>query len=354
MKILRVIAAAYLIGTCFLIAHGARAQGGSEAMNKPGAHLVLLLDVAEARAYWVSSMRDEIRHRLRLARIPFREIALADNALRVRLARPENTDAALKALADLAPADPSGNFEALPSVERGAQENQENDVVVAQGEGGNITIMPTEVGLERRASLALDETVAIANRRLEGMGITASAVRRGRDQIYVHAPSLQDTAQLKGLLTNSAQLTFHEVHPVMRAEQARQGRMPVGYKIYSGPAGELLLRELPVIRGNDLADAYAVLDQRTGEPVVGFRFNTVGALAFARFTAASIGRPFAIVLGDVVLSAPVIREAILDGAGQVSGNFTVEDVQQLAVLFRAGAMPAKLAVVEERIVPAGR
>jgi SecD/SecF fusion protein len=186
------------------------------------------------------------------------------------------------------------------------------------------------------------------------MGITASAVRRGRDQIYVHAPGLQDTAQLKELLTNSAQLTFHGVHPVMSAERARQGRMPVGYKIYSGPAGELLLREIPVIRGNDLADAYASLDQRTGDPVIGFRFNTVGAHAFARFTAASIGRPFAIVLDDVVLSAPVIREAILGGAGQVGGNFKAGDVQQLAVLLRTGAMPAKLAVVEERIVPPDR
>jgi SecD/SecF fusion protein len=350
MKILRLIAAAYLIGACVLIAHGARAQDGSEAMNKPGAHLVLLLDVAEAHAYWVSSMQDGIRHRLRLARIPFR-VALADNALQVRLSKPENTDAALKALADLAPATPSGDIEEPSTFERGSQES---DVVIAKGESGNVTITPTEAGLERRASMALDETVAIASRRLEGMGISASAARRGRDQIYVHAPGLQDTAQLKELLTNSAQLTFHEVHPVIRAEQARQGRMPAGYKIYSGPGGELLLRELPVIRGNDLADAYAVLDQRTGEPVIGFRFNTVGALTFAKFTATSIGRPFAIVLGDVVLSAPVIREAILDGAGQVSGNFTVEDVQQLAVLFRAGAMPAKLTVMEERTVPSDR
>jgi SecD/SecF fusion protein len=299
----------------------------------------------------VSSMRDEIRHRLRLARIPFREIARADSALQVRLGRPENTDAALKVLADLAPAAPSGDIEGAPDVVRGAQDS---DVVIAQGEGGDITITPTGAGLERRASVALDEAVVIANRRLEGMGITASATRRGRDQIHVHAPRLQDTAQLKDLLTNSAQLTFHAVHPVIRAEQARQRRMPVGYKIYSGPGGELLLRELPVIRGSDLADAYAVLDQRTGEPVIGFRFNTVGAHAFARFTAASIGQPFAIVLGDVVLSAPVIREAILDGAGQVSGNFTAEDVQQLAVLFRVGAMPAKLVVMEERIVPSDR
>ena len=349
MRILRLIAAASLIGASALIVGEARAQGGSEAMSKPGAHLVLLLDAAEVRAHWLNSMRDEIRRRLREAKVGFGGLAVADNVVRVRLAKPEDADAALKALADLAPAAPGGILERVLGLMRGSATS---DVAVAKGEGGNITITPTEAGLERRTNAALDNAVVIAGRRLEGMGVAATAVRQGRDQIYVHAPALQDTSALKELLTKPARLGFHEV---ISAEEARQGRVPAGFKSYSAPPGEsLLLREIPVVRGNDLADAQAAFDQRTNEPVITFRFNNAGARAFARYTAENVGRPFAIVLDDVVLSSPVIREPILGGSGQVSGNFTVEAAKQLAVQLRAGALPAKLAVVEERVVPSGR
>ena len=152
------------------------------------------------------------------------------------------------------------------------------------------------------------------------------------------------------------ELGFHEVHASLRAEEARQGRVPVGFKIYpvrEQPHSELL-REAPVVGGNDLVDAQATFDQRTSEPAVAFRFNSAGARTFGRFTTENIGRPFAIVLDDVVLSAPVIREPILGGAGQLSGNFTAEDAKQLAVQLRSGALPAKLLVVEERVVPSSR
>ena len=347
MRILRLIAAASLISAP-LMADGARAQG-SEVMSKPGAHLVLLLDAAEVRASWLSSMRDDIRGRLREAKVGFGGLAVADNMVQVRLAKPEDANAALKALVDLAPAAPGGILERVLGLIRGSATS---DVAVAKGEGGTITITPTEAGLERRTNAALDNAVVIAGRRLDGMGVAATAVRQGRDQIYVHAPALQETLALKDLLTKPARLGFHEV---ISAGEARQGRVPAGFKSYSAPPGEpLLLREIPVVRGNDLADAQAAFDQRTNEPVITFRFNNAGARAFARYTTENVGRPFAIVLDEVVLSVPVIREPILGGSGQVSGNFTVEAAKQLAVQLRAGALPAKLAVVEERVVPAGR
>jgi SecD/SecF fusion protein len=349
MRILRLIAAGSLICTSALIVDGARAQGGSQAMSKPGAHLVLLLDAAEVRTHWLSSMRDEIRSRLREAKVGFGGLAVADNVVRVRLAKPEDADAAMKALADLAPAAPGGILERALGLMRGSATS---DVAVAKGEDRNITITPTEAGLERRMNVALDKAFVIVGRRLEGMGVAATAVRQGRDRIHVHAPALQDTLALKDLLTKPARLGFHEV---ISAEEARQGRVPVGFKSYSAPPGDpLLLREIPVVRGNDLVDAQATFDQRTNEPVIAFRFNNVGARAFARYTAENIGRPFAIVLDDVVLSSPVIREPILGGSGQVSGNFTVEAAKQLAVQLRAGTLPAKLVVVEERAVPPSR
>jgi protein-export membrane protein SecD len=307
---------------------------------------VLLLDAAEVRTHRLSSMRDEICSRLREAKVSLGGLAVADNVVRVRLAKPEDADAALKALADLAPAAPGG---AGPRLHAGFGTS---DVTVAKDEGGNITITPTEAGLERRTNAALDNAVVIAGRRLDGMGVAATAVRQGRDRIHVHAPALQETSALKELLTKPARLGFHEA---ISAEEARQGRVPVGFKSYSAPPGEpLVLREIPVVRGNYLADAQTAFDQRTNEPIITFRFNNSGARAFARYTAENVGLPFAIVLDDVVLSSPVIREPILGGSGQVSGNFTVEAAKQLAVQLRAGALPAKLAVVEERVVPVGR
>jgi preprotein translocase subunit SecD len=350
MLLLRSTVAVTLVCTLALAPHALRAQGATEAMSKPGAHLVLALDMAEVRASWLGALREEMRNRLRDASIGHGRPTLTNGAVEVRLARPEDADRALKALADLAPAAPGGAVERLLALVRGAG----SDVALNKTADGSITLTPTEAGLARRTSAALDDAVAIAGRRLEGMGIAASAARRGNDQIYVHAPDARDTAALKEFLTRSARLAFHEVHPTMSAEQARRGSVPAGYRIYPAPPDELLVRATPLMRGSDLVEAQAALDQRTHEPVITFRFSAAGARTFARVTRESVGRAIAIVLDDVVLSAPVIREPILGGSGQVSGNFTAAEAQQLAVLLRAGSLPATLSVVEERMVPASR
>src|SRR5690606_10310470 len=148
-------------------------------------------------------------------------------------------------------------------------------------------------------------------------------------------------------------LSFHEVHPSISGFEAQGSRPPPGYRIY--PAAEQvgfssLLRETPVVRGDQLVDAQPGFDQRTTQPIITFRFNQSGARTFGRFTQEHVGRPFAIVLDDKVLSAPVIQEPILGGSGQISGNFTVESANNLAIQLRSGALPAKLTIVEERTV----
>ena len=182
----------------------------------------------------------------------------------------------------------------------------------------------------------------------------ASVVRQGRDRVLVQFPGIQDTTQLKALIGKTARLSFHEVHATMSAEEARQTRMPPGFKVYASvdkdDAGPHLLRETPVVRGDELVDAQPAFDQRTNEPIITFRFNNSGARKFGTFTKEHVNRPFAIVLDDQVISAPVIREPILGGSGQISGNFTVETANQLAIQLRSGALPAKLTIVEERTV----
>ena len=125
--------------------------------------------------------------------------------------------------------------------------------------------------------------------------------------------------------------------------------MPPQTEIVQDQKGTAYLVEQRVsMSGDTLIDAQAGFDQRTNEPIVSFRFNTVGAREFARMTGEKVGMPMAVVLDGVVLAAPIIREPILGGSGQISGNFTVESANDLAMLLRSGALPAPLTIIEER------
>ncbi|MGE3146057.1 MAG: protein translocase subunit SecD, partial [Pseudorhodoplanes sp.] len=139
--------------------------------------------------------------------------------------------------------------------------------------------------------------------------------------------------------------------------QPDPARVPPDSELLYGSAAEnkqpYLIEKRVVVSGEDLTDAQPGFDQRTSEPIVTFRFNNNGARRFAQATQENVGRPFAIVLDNEVISAPVIREPILGGSGQISGNFTVESANTLAILLRAGALPAPLTIIEERTVGPG-
>ena len=183
--------------------------------------------------------------------------------------------------------------------------------------------------MQHRVSNAASAAIETVNRRVNAMGTAESTVvRQGNDRILVQFPGLQDTKQLKDLIGQTAKLTFHSVHPTVSAEEAKQTRVPIGYKVYPAVEGEAqrsyVLQESPVVSGEDLVDAQPGFDSRTNEPIISFRFNQAGARKFGNFTKDNVGVPFAIVLDSKVLSAPVIREPILGGSGQISGNFTVD------------------------------
>jgi preprotein translocase subunit SecD len=146
------------------------------------------------------------------------------------------------------------------------------------------------------------------------------------------------------------------VHPTVTADEARVTRPPAGYRIFEAAESErnyqsaYVLQEVPVVQGDDLVDAQPAFDSQTNAPIITFRFNQSGARKFGNFSKTHVGEPFAIVLDDQVISAPVIRDAILSGSGQISGNFTVESANNLAIQLRSGALPARLTIVEERTV----
>jgi SecD/SecF fusion protein len=319
-----------------------------------GAHLLLAMDQDEIRKDWLSNLRESARKSLRDAKIGFSGIGIQGTALQIKLAKPEDKEAALKELRKLV--QPIGNAILGQSG---------SDIAITEdADPATLTIKPTDQGLKERIASAAASSIEVVNRRINNLGTSESTiVRQGTDRILIQFPGLQDTTELKRLLGETAKLSFHDVHPSQSAEDAKLTAVPPGYKIYPGDkdeGGEFLLREEPVVKGEDLVDAQPGFDSRNNEPVINFRFNQSGARKFGAFTKDNVGRPFAIVLDngtkpdntrDVhVLSAPVIRDAILGGSGQISGNFTVESTTRLAVQLRSGALPTRLTIVEERTV----
>lgn len=309
-----------------------------------GAHLLLAMDTNELRKDWLQTLRDDARKQLREARVGFSGLGIVGSAVQVRIAKPEDVDKAYDALKKLA--QPIGNMILGTSAD---------DIVVEKTGPDVITIRPTTEGMQHRITSAASAAIETVNRRVNAMGTAESTVvRQGSDRILVQFPGLKDTKQLKELIGQTAKLTFHSVHPSMTPEEATQTRVPLGYKVYPAVEGETarsyLLQETPVVSGEDLVDAQPGFDQQTNEPIISFRFNQSGARKFGSFTKDHVGVPFAIVLDNKVLSAPVIREPILGGSGQISGNFNVESANTLAVQLRSGALPTKLTIVEERTV----
>ena len=314
-----------------------------------GAHLLLAIDQKDIRHDWLTNLREDARRSLRDAKIGFSAIGISGDALQVRLVKPEDTDAAYEALRKLV--QPIGN-QILGTTG--------DDIEVRRGsEPGVILVQPTSFGMRERLIHATSASIETINRRVNAMGTAESeVVQQGRDRILVQYPGLSDTQQLKDLIGQTAKLSFHAVHPTVTAEEAQTTRPPVGYRIYQsgereddiGYQAAYVLQEVPIVQGDDLVDAQPAFDSQTNAPIITFRFNQSGARKFGNFTKTHVGEPFAIVLDDKVISAPVIREAILGGSGQISGNFSVDSANNLAIQLRSGALPAKLTIVEERTV----
>jgi preprotein translocase subunit SecD len=220
---------------------------------------------------------------------------------------------------------------------------------------GTVTLTPTEPAIVERVRQAVDQSIQIIERRVNELGLVEPTIQReGVDRILVQVPGLQDPSRLKEILGKTAKLDFRMVDLSMTPEQAEQSH-PADAEILDGeqPGQKWLIEKRVLVSGADLTDAQPGFDQRTNEPIVSFRFNSTGARKFAEATQANVGKPFAIVLDNKVISAPVIREPILGGSGQISGNFTVQQANDLAILLRAGALPAPLTIVEERTVGPG-
>ncbi|MCU0831047.1 MAG: protein translocase subunit SecDF [Rhizobiaceae bacterium] len=313
-----------------------------------GSHLLLQVDRESLVEDRLATLRDDARNALRGEQIGYTDLAIrGERDVVLTLRDPAEEQAMRDALADLIAPVTGGLF--------GAGAVTEVELTVENGT--DVTLGLTEEGITNRLSSAVTQSIEVINRRVNELGTTEPTIQRqGTDRILVQVPGLDDPQRLKDILGKTAKLTFQFVDRTMPVEEALTGRPPAGTAVlYSNddPPVAYIIENRVIVSGENLSDAQAGYDQRTSEPIVSFRFDTKGAQRFGQATQQGVGREFAIVLDNEVISAPVIREPILGGSGQISGNFTVESANDLAVLLRAGALPADLTIIEERTVGPG-
>jgi protein-export membrane protein SecD len=218
----------------------------------------------------------------------------------------------------------------------------------------------SQAATETRRRQAVEQSIEIIRRRIDETGTKEPTIQReGQDRILVQLPGVDNPEHVKALLGRTAKLTFQLVDQSVTVEDARRGRLPPGDEILpavdegrgrGGGAGAYVVRKRVMVGGDTLTDAQATF--QNNEPVVSFKFDSVGGKKFGDATRENVGKPFAIVLDNKVISAPVIREPILGGSGIISGSFTVQSASDLALLLRAGALPAPISILEERTVGA--
>ncbi len=305
-----------------------------------GAHLlaeVKLADVYKQRmdAFWPDA-RDALKE-VRDATGPVKRKPSPDGTLRITLTNPEGMPAALAKLQGL-----TANVVSLTGA------GQKDMDIVA--DGGDIVIALSDAEKAATDTRTMQQSLEIIRRRVDAAGTREPSIQRqGADRILIEVPGIGSAEELKAIIGTTAKLTFNTVIGQGSDKAANPG---VGNLLLPASDQQGLyytVEEAPVVTGDDLVDAQPSFDQN-GRPAVSFRFDTSGARKFGEYTGAHVGEPFAIVLDKQVISAPTIQTAITGGSGIITGNFTVEGSTNLAVLLRAGALPAEMTFLEERTV----
>jgi preprotein translocase subunit SecD len=311
-----------------------------------GSYLLLEVDSNYVKKEKLDQIRDDARRVLRDAKIGYTGLNARNDAVEVRISRDTDLPTALSKLRELS--QPLGGL--LGS-------SGQRSLEVSDAGGGLIRLTVPQAAITERIRQTIEQSIQIVERRVNQLGTVEPVIQRqGTDRILVQVPGLQDPTRLKELLGKTAKMEFRMVDTSVSPDQAQQGRVPPDSEVLmsaSTPKVPYVIKKQVLVSGGDLTDAQPGFDQRTGEPIVSFRFNTSGARKFAQATTENVGQPFAIVLDNEVISAPVIREPITGGQGQISGSFTVQAANDLAILLRAGALPAPLTVIEERTVGPG-
>jgi preprotein translocase subunit SecD len=305
-----------------------------------GSYLLLEVDTAALRKEKATNLLEDVRKILRDEQIQYASLVQTPNGVTLRVTDGAKVATAYNLLGKLVQLTKSGN----------------PDLRVSREDDQRLSLTFSEPALAEQASGAVDQSIEIIRRRVDELGTREPSItRQGTNRIVLQAPGESDPEKLKAVIGQTAKLTFQMVDTSVSLAEAQAGRLPPGSEILPSTDGYspfYVVRRRVDVSGDMLTTANQTNDQQTGEVQVFFRFNSQGARRFSDITAKNIGKPFAIILDGKVISAPNIRSAITGGSGVITGNYTVESANELAILLRAGALPAPLKVEEQRTVGA--
>ena len=306
-----------------------------------GSHIMLEAATDDIRKQKLDGLEEIARTELAGAdggAVKYRDLGIAQDRVALTVIDPTTLDRAVETLRKVTR--PVGNL------------TGQRDVDIAVIDGNRVTLTPTDAGITAATNSAMEQAVEVIRRRIDELGTREpTIVRQGDNRIVVQVPGLQDPSALKALLGKTAKLEFKLVDTDADPAAAAAGHAPAGSQVlpYSDRPGAVVVKRRVLITGDQLVDSQVSQDQN-GAPAVSFRFDSTGGRRFAKATQENVGKPFAIILDNKVISDPRINEPILGGSGIISGSYTTESANQLAILLRSGKLPVELKVVEERTV----
>jgi len=303
-----------------------------------GSYLQLELDTNALKTERLNNLVEDVRRSLRDAPVDFSALGVINGAVSVRVTDPAQVQNALAAIQKLNQPVPGSAL---------------RELVISSAPDQRILIGISDQALTAETAKAVDQDIEIVRKRIDALGTKEpSIVRQGADRIVVEAPGESDPEKLKDVIGKTAKLSFQMVDDSVPLEEAAAGNVPPDSVLLpSDEGGPLLVKRLEIVSGSMLTGATQGFDQN-GRPDINMRFNGQGAQRFGDATSQNIGKRFAIVLDNRIISAPVIQGAITGGSGEITGNFTVDSATNLALLLRSGALAAPLQVIEQRTVGA--
>jgi SecD/SecF fusion protein len=314
-----------------------------------GSYLLLEVELDQVHKDRLEQLMSDIRAGLRKARIGYADLQAAADTVSVRIIDKDRYDEAKTLLGNLNPA-VGGSVLSVGARAYDMTEPGNNGIVLKMTD-------PYKVQMQGEI---VNQSVEVVRRRIDELGTREPTIeRQGDDRILVQVPGLSDPQRLIALLGKTAKMTFQLVDESANVQEAVKGIVPIGSELLyednpqkGGPPIPIVVEKRVVVAGDRLTDARQGFSSQTGEASVEFHFDTVGAREFGDVTKENVSRRFAIVLDNKVIEAPAIREPFLTGSGEITGSFTAQSANDLAVLLRAGALPAPLKVLEERTVGA--